>query len=527
MDICSYLIFNILKGFLMSKQLFIVSLFVSFLFGCGSNEKSDETTPQPPSQKVTIDVDLISDLPDTAISSQAFSFEFDSAVSISPPTGSAFTILLNDNIVSESTSYSMGDSVRFTATAPSKPGVRLEESITLGNITFALSSSYQPKELSQQTQAYLNNLDQQLAFIKSEPHLLVDGYLVSDNDVNSHRFTTTFASHSNGVDVPEGWLVGASSLHEINFIFDGNNVYLTTGGFEQKKPIQTGEFLPDYPEFYVAQANSQGVEIRLAYLHSNAYFINSLIRAYVMSGKAEYLELARKNGLYLANRVLAGEGQYARRFLTESAPLPTGMDNGIIVETLYLLSKYTNDDVFQVKLEQLSNAFEHTTEGVWNHWTNSVIGLLYAERVTQPQDSFAKQVIADNSPSLLAQIENFSGLIPYVMKESSASYPNFKKTYHTYDMMLVAKLEWQTKQNLGFSSVFQSMLDEAVVNYGPYYANNVEALLYAKYAFDFDATNWLQTNEAFLDREANSLIGAVSLIRANSAYLALAQRDYY
>lgn len=186
-----------------------------------------------------------------------------------------------------------------------------------------------------------------------------------------------------------------------------------------------------------------------------------------------------------------------------------GMGQGMLLFALDTYKNLSGDKWAADAALHMAEGFEHTTEGTWNHWTNSFIGLLTASKYVKIDEDFiaARRKEAER---FAKQIEERHGEIPYIMDPKNDKWPAHKATYQTYDNYLVLRLaELDPGTKVWVCKDFPSMFDNSVeVNYGPYRANNVRSAVLAHEVCGIDTSDFLTKIKT--PSEVDSMTSAVS-----------------
>ena len=385
---------------------------------------------------------------------------------------------------------------------------------------------------SSQQGLYLVNLMDEYIEKLTASEYYIDGLIVSDSSSIAHRKNITLVDYQqsdvtiSGIpDDGKGWKVGTSKLYEYTLITNSNSeVWLIRDNeFSEQARFELKEFNTELPSVMLWAKTTESITFRYIYLHNNTNFINGLIRAYQATSDDKYIELAEKTAMQVVN-LINDDGTYMRQYFHEAVPFYTGMNQSILLDSVYNVAVYAqNMDLYNQSIILAKN-HTHTTEGVWNHLVNSLIGRVLISKmdITNDNGNFdLEETISNQIPKFLSEINRLSGHIPYVVNPEDPRYYDFITTYHTYDLMLLSKLSFYSEQDLNVTSVFQSMIDKIEVNYGSYYANNTEGLLYMYLAEGFVSEEFANMQAARVKFDTNDVVRHISYLRATSALLYL------
>jgi len=282
---------------------------------------------------------------------------------------------------------------------------------------------------------------------------------------------------------------------------------------------------PALPKWYPTAVTSDSVRLNYGSIHYNAWVSIALIDAYQATGKKTYLDDAH-HILRASVQHVDPETGKAYRFRTDDdRPTYVAMIQSWLMQAVraYLQSTMENGGTsasLQASLQSLAETYEHTSRGVWNHWTSSRIGQLIAEDVRDTA-VVDYQKVRDELAELRRQVRR-EGKIPYIMSPNHPEFPDHRPTYLTYDLRLIAKLDLMASIETGIEPHFGPMLEEAAeVNYDDYFGNNTYAAFYAFLAFDQSIDRFMnrQRNHPFLGRAPHTVSEAVGQIQGIAALL--------
>lgn len=321
---------------------------------------------------------------------------------------------------------------------------------------------------------YLNEL------VESEN--FTDHVIFPNREIAPYRININFSSlNSHEIEnLPDdGWRVGDTLLYDHHIIKNqaGEHYLVISKNFDKKEVLMNGATLERYPDILF---KSNGVEASFIYSfpHNNAHLVKSLLRVHHYTSDATYLDLASAVGDSLI-KIVGDDNVYKRRYLNEKDWVYTGMDNGIILDSLYWLARYSqNGDLYDF-VRAMAESFHHSTEGVWNHWSNSAMAKSLTLSILGKSDVAFDEHFHSKLELLISEVARLNGLIPYVMKVDYPGYPVHKATYQTYDTMLLAKMQSYFDRPLNIESIYYLAQEKSSLNYRVYRANNAEALMYA------------------------------------------------
>jgi len=152
------------------------------------------------------------------------------------------------------------------------------------------------------------------------------------------------------------------------------------------------------------------------------------------------------------------------------------MSQAILMRALHKYINIEEDGSLHSVLYLLSSTFQHGTEGVYNHWSNSRIGEMIRDDVIGNEVT-NYSVIQNQLNLLYSRIGLYGGKIPYLMDERNPNYPDFRVTYQTYDTYLLALMSKYALIDIHFVEYFQMCFNKSRdVNYLPYFINNTLAV---------------------------------------------------
>jgi hypothetical protein len=282
---------------------------------------------------------------------------------------------------------------------------------------------------------------------------------------------------------------------------------------------------PVLPKWYLTTLTEDTVELNYGSIHYNAWVSVALIDAYHATGSDRYLDEARRILRASAQHVDPETGKAYRFRVDDDQPTYVAMIQSWLMQATwaYLQTAGPDDaaaDSLRASLETLARSYEHTSRGVWNHWTSSRIGQLIAEDVLN-RSVVDDQQVREELAELRRQIREL-GKIPYIMDPDHPKFPDHRATYYTYDLRLLAKFAAMVPVDTQAGPFFGDMLSEASkVNYDYYFGNNTYAALYAHIAFGepVDAFMRRQRVDPLLQQPPGSIKEAVGQLQGIAALL--------
>lgn len=280
------------------------------------------------------------------------------------------------------------------------------------------------------------------------------------------------------------------------------------------------EEIPGTVKWFATSVNDSSVIFNYGWLYANAWYAEALLDMYSVTQDADLLDAA-EHSLLATIPYLDASGQWLRETAVDESPIYIGMSQAILMRVLYKYSLVGSHSLLIGSLSWMSGAYEHTTEGVYNHWCNSRIGGIIRDIVLDVEET-DYDVLQTELDLLYSRIVEFNGKIPYVMNEDHPSYPDFRPTYQTYDTFLLTLLSSISEYDLGFAPYYPLAFEESWnANYAKQFANNtVSAFLGLRtfgYLYDEFMSNQ-QTSE-FLDSAPTSFRNGLAKLTALTALM--------
>jgi hypothetical protein len=134
--------------------------------------------------------------------------------------------------------------------------------------------------------------------------------------------------------------------------------------------VAEGEPVGKLPHWHVTKVEGDSARLNYANARYNAFFARSLLRMYEATGKDRYLDRA---GMQVDRLLSELDGDRWIRYRSDDEkPTYIGRLNSMVLQVTYNYNRLAGG-TRQGALERMAEAYEHTDEGVWNHWQGSVI----------------------------------------------------------------------------------------------------------------------------------------------------------
>jgi len=309
------------------------------------------------------------------------------------------------------------------------------------------------------------------------------GYIITEKDKKYHEICLNHCSISQQryTNIPDGCEYCTEKMfRDYHVLINGDleSIYLSkTTDFKNYQEVEVGEVLDGVEKWFLTDISKDSVKFNYGWLYPNAWFAESLIDMYNITGKEKYL-LNAENLLELTCKYLDENGKWYRLTALDKEPVYIAQRQSIFMRVLYKFLLNKNNQLINESLVLAAKNYEHTDEGVYNHWTNSRIGGIIRDQFLGEERTDYDQII-ETLEILYNRIEKYEGKIPYCINENNSQYPDFKETYQTYDTYLLSLLSHYSNMDIGFDEYFDMAFNEAIdKNIGPYLANNLRAVLY-------------------------------------------------
>ena len=254
-------------------------------------------------------------------------------------------------------------------------------------------------------------------------------------------------------------------------------------------------------------------------MYINAWYAEALIDAYEIIPNTIWLKKAEKI-LYSTTCYIDTNGQWLRYTAVDPVPKYIGMSQSILMRVMQKYLNLIEDRHLDSVLTTLAVTFVHTTEGVYNHWSNSRIGEMIRDQVLGT--TLTDYVRLHNELELLySRMTGFEGKIPYRMDSNDPLYPDFRPAYQSYDTFLLSLMSNYSESDIGFAPYFNMSFTEAVQSeYEQSIANNTGAAVYIfkQYGIRSDQFMASQQGSPFISAIPGGMRGAVSKLQT-IAYL--------
>lgn len=354
------------------------------------------------------------------------------------------------------------------------------------------------------SQCYANPLidyyDQIFDHLGSSEYTLPDGYLLSDSG-GVHQVTSSLISiPADYRNLPQGVTRATETkIFGRYCVVSDNAVYFSIDkDFLNQKAIRIkDEVVTDWHLFSI---NEDTIQLRYAHLFYNTDYVESLVDMYALTGKTKYLK--RANSILKHIRVRS-DGRIKRQFANEE-PYYNGMIQSYAMRAMYKYLQYVPlNGVISNKLKGLCKSFVFTSEGVWNHWNNAIMGSIIADRVLGTHNTNYSN-IEKWYKNLDSMIVEFDGRIPKNMKRSSPNHPYFDWYYQGHDVKLIAQIKAEYYDVSFYRKHFKDSLQRAI-EFSTLKPNNVnlrmriqEAILYSQDTFEIDYSAYQDEFEQWL-----------------------------
>jgi hypothetical protein len=136
------------------------------------------------------------------------------------------------------------------------------------------------------------------------------------------------------------------------------------------------------------------------------------------------------------------------------------MVQSLLMQAIYKHLGQKKNAELEAALDGLARGFKHTTEGVWNHWSNSTIGRMIRDEVLE-EERLDYEAFRTSLDTLYQQIDRFDGKIPYIQDASHPQFPDFRETYQTYDTSLLARMSQFAQVPMKFDQYFPQAFEKA------------------------------------------------------------------
>jgi len=299
-----------------------------------------------------------------------------------------------------------------------------------------------------------------------------------------------------------------------------NKVFLSESlDFSNATPAGIGAEAHPITQWFIADVNQQQVTFQYGFMYMNAWIAEALLSMYDITSNDIYLDQAR-DILWSTVRFIEPNGKFLRRFNTAS-DFPgyyNGMTQGILMRVLYSYLSKKPDTSLNGAFCHMAEGYVHTAEGVWNHWTNSMIGGILKDRAFGTNE-VNHVYIRQKLNTLYGYINEFGGKIPKEMKRTAPYFPSFSESYQTYDVYLLALLQGYLSISTDFdkSEYYRAFELAKNVNYDHYFGNNTKTLYLQRKHFGIRDDQFANLQATLLTQSPSAPVDAVGNLNTAAA----------
>nr|MDA3871114.1 hypothetical protein [Candidatus Neomarinimicrobiota bacterium] len=352
-----------------------------------------------------------------------------------------------------------------------------------------------------------------------------NGYIIIDDPASHYEISLITDIIPEGIytNIPNDVLLHTvERFRGVKYVLVSNNlIYISdTTDFSESQEVLIGDLVQGMDKWFLTSVETDTITFNYGWLYVNAWLAESLIDMYSVTSHEHYLYLAREY-LNATTEYISEGGKWLRYTAVDSTPKYIAMSQAIFMHVLHKFVNIEEDVNLSSILDMLSRTFQHGTEGVYNHWSNSRIGGMIRDDVIGSVIT-DYGTLQDELNLLYSRISSFNGKIPYIMDENNPNYPDFRATYQTYDTFLLAMMSKYALEDIQFNEYFQMCFNESKkVNYGPYFTNNTLAVLYMLEAYGNRNDEFMisQYNSSVISSTPTSTRDAVAKLRAISALM--------
>tara|TARA_R110002072_G_scaffold297873_3_gene471060 strand:+ start:405 stop:1556 length:1152 start_codon:yes stop_codon:yes gene_type:complete len=320
-----------------------------------------------------------------------------------------------------------------------------------------------------------------MSYMLESPYY-IDGFWVSDSDSPSHYKKINLIKNNLFLleNTPDETVrFGEETVLGLYFVglIDKSLCWSETKDFTNCIVTKEKDSHPNKNDWIYMKAENFSAHFRMAYLHNNTRMLEELAKYQSLTANNSYID--EINFLYEHIESLAGsDNLYRRQFFTDAESRYDGFNQGKIVKALFTSQNYVSS---LSHLSDICQNFVHTSEGVYNHWSSSVIGKILCMRITNQQDYSFKYSVVIKLQELYGLIEEYDGKIPYTMHPQP---PIFRNTYQTWDLLYLTQIENLLEVETGLKEYFPLAFQEAIkVDYYQFQANNLESAMNMDYLY--------------------------------------------
>lgn len=267
---------------------------------------------------------------------------------------------------------------------------------------------------------------------------MANGLVVSDSDDPFHLIRAElFPAPEEMKKIDVGFL-GRTTIEGMPVLVNSDKTKMlapTNGTLSAVKP---GERIPGATQFVLTDISEQAITARLTFLYDNIDATDALLEMFKKTQDQKYLSSAGeilKNSYALADT----DGKFRLNFAT-LGPIYMGMPQAILMRSLSEYFELSKEKWADEALDRLAVGYEHTTEGTWDHWSNSISGMLIAHSRGTISNETVEQFWKPYLYRLLEQAHLGNGAIAQTMDSAHQVWPDYKDTYQGYNLLLLLTL---------------------------------------------------------------------------------------
>jgi len=273
-------------------------------------------------------------------------------------------------------------------------------------------------------------------------HHMTSGLIVSDSDDKMRVARTKLVVAPKEFSSQGIAYQGQESLQGIPIFAPENKESILVNNEGSLKEVLPGEQLPNAKQFVFAGIDGDIATARFIFLYNNTDVAESLMQMYRMTGDKYYLDEAGSIVESLA-KLVDDDGKFYLHFPT-TQPTYMGMPQGILINTIHEYIGLAKAEWAEQVLRKMSAAFAHSTEGTWDHWTNSVLGIVIASSTGLLAPPELNNTWKPMLYRFLEQVKIQKGKFPQIIDPANPKWPMFLDTYQSYNLsvlMALAKLD--------------------------------------------------------------------------------------
>lgn len=376
------------------------------------------------------------------------------------------------------------------------------------------------------TQYLTNNFNTILLWVEDNADTANNGYIYINDPPSHYEIVKNYEpipdfTYSN---IPSDALYHTTEQFRGFYLLINNNlsrVYISPiTNFVEAQSAGLNDEIPGVDKWFLKEISSSKLVFQYGWLYTNAWFAESLIDAYDIISDVAYI---RKAGKILKSTAtyIDTSGQWLRYTGVDPYPKYIGMSQSILMRVLLKYLDLREDVYLDSILSSLAVSYVHTTEGVYNHWSNSRVGEMIRDKVLDVHLTDYDRVQSELSV-LYSRIVEFDGKIPYLMSADNPRYPDFRPTYQCYDTFLLSLMSYYSEIDIGFWYYFEMTFQEAIKsNYGQSFTNNNSAALYIHKSYGIKNDDFMQSQHdaSFISTLPTGIREAVSKLQAIATLL--------